>query len=51
MAELAGWADIWLVKIEPLIGEEVSRKKLELQPESLDILGGDDVVETGVRGT
>ena len=48
MAELTSWTDVWLVKVEPLIGEEVTRQKLEVQPESLYILGGDDVVETGM---
>ena len=48
MAELTSWTDVWLVKVEPLIGEDVTRQKLEVQLESLDILGGDDAVETGV---
>ena len=48
---LTSWTDVWLVKVGPLIGEEVTRQKLEVQPESLEILGGDDVVETGVRCT
>ena len=43
MAELTSWTEVWLVKVESLIGEEVTSQELEVQPEFFDILSGVDV--------
>ena len=48
MAELTSWTEVWLVKVESLISEEVSSQELEMQSEFFDILSGDDVEETGM---
>jgi hypothetical protein len=45
---LTSWTEVWLVNVESLTGEEVSSQELEMQSEFFDILGGDDVEETGM---
>ena len=46
--EITSLAQVWLVKMKPLIGQEVTCEELEMVAQLLHILGGGDVPECRV---